>query len=111
MLESEAQGLCVVSGNAGLGLCDCQLFACRAHFEVSVVDEPESANCRDSKGDTVGPLSREGRVWRISAAVVEDEQKKNEDGLVEELAPSLHQECRRNLASTVKTIFLGRDFA
>lgn len=43
--------------------------------------------------------------------MVEDEQQKNEEGLVEELAPSLHQEGRRNLATTVETIFLGRDFA
>jgi hypothetical protein len=42
---------------------------------------------------------------------VEDEEKKDEDDLVEPLTPTLHQEGRRDLATSVKTIITGRDLA
>ena len=40
---------------------------------------------------------------------MEDEQGKNEDNLVGKLTPTLHQESRDDLASTVKTVLPGRD--
>lgn len=43
--------------------------------------------------------------------MVEDEQQNDEDDLVEELSPSLHQEGTGDLAATMKTVILGRDFA
>jgi hypothetical protein len=42
---------------------------------------------------------------------VEDQKQKDEEDLVEELAPTLHQESRGDLAATVKTIVAGRDLA
>jgi hypothetical protein len=43
--------------------------------------------------------------------VVEAEQQDDEQDLVEELTPTLHQESAGNLAATVKTVLLGRDLA
>lgn len=43
--------------------------------------------------------------------MVEDQEQENEDDLVEELTPSLHQESRSDLATTVKAILFGRDLA
>jgi hypothetical protein len=40
---------------------------------------------------------------------MEDEEADDQDGLVEELSPTLHQESHSNLASTMQTILLGRD--
>ena len=38
---------------------------------------------------------------------MEDDKKKDQEDLIEELSPTLHQEGTRNLSSTVKTIFAG----
>ena len=43
--------------------------------------------------------------------MVEAQKGNNEDSLVEELTPSLHQESAGNFATSVKTIFLGGDLA
>ena len=40
---------------------------------------------------------------------MEDEERKNEDDLVEELTPPLHQESHCDVSSTVETVGLGRD--
>lgn len=42
---------------------------------------------------------------------MEDEEQDDEDDLVEELTPTLHQESARNLAPTVESIVLGGDLA
>lgn len=39
--------------------------------------------------------------------MVEDQKRKNEDGLIEELTPSLHQESAGDFATSVETIFFG----
>ena len=43
--------------------------------------------------------------------MVEDQEAQDQDGLVDQLTPALHQECRSNFATTMQTIFLGGDFA
>ena len=43
--------------------------------------------------------------------MVEAQKEDNEDGLVGELTPSLHQESAGDFAAPVKTIFLCGDFA
>ena len=52
-------------------------------------------------------LSGQFGVRWISASVVEDKKAKNEDDLVEELTPSLHQEGHGDISTTVKTISSG----
>jgi hypothetical protein len=42
--------------------------------------------------------------------MMEAEQQDNEDDLVEELTPTLHQESASDLATTVQTILLGGNF-
>ena len=42
---------------------------------------------------------------------MEDEEQDDQDDLVEELSPTLHQESTGNFPATVKTIVLGRDFS
>jgi len=39
--------------------------------------------------------------------MVEDEKEKNQDDLIGELAPALHQESLSDFPSTMQTIFLG----
>ena len=41
--------------------------------------------------------------------MVEDEQAEDQQGLVKELAPTLHEEGAGDLSATVKTVLLGRD--
>lgn len=43
--------------------------------------------------------------------MVENEKQENEIDLIEELTPTLHQEGACDFSTTVKTIFLGGDFA
>lgn len=109
--KSELQRLSVVAGDLALLFCRGQLFAGGPHLERTVVDEPKGSNGRKSKGNAEGPLSGNLRVLWVSATVVEDEEKDNKHGLVGQLTPSLHQERTSDLASTVKTVFLGRDLA
>ena len=43
--------------------------------------------------------------------MVKDDKKNDQDDLIEELSPALHQEGTRHLSSTVKAIFTGTYFA
>lgn len=109
--ESELEGLSIVAGHFGLLLRCSQLLACGSHLESTEVNEPEGTDSWDGKGDAVGPLGGHFRVRWVPASVVEAQKEDNEDGLVEELTPSLHQERAGDFAASVKTIFLGGDFA
>ena len=42
---------------------------------------------------------------------MEDEEQEDQNDLVEELTPTLHQESACDFSTSVETIFLGRDFA
>jgi hypothetical protein len=56
-------------------------------------------------------LNRVLRVWRVTAAGVEDQEQEDEQDLVQELTPTLHQESRCDLATTVETIIAGGNLA
>ena len=109
--ESKLEGLSIVAGHLGLLLRCSQLLAGGSHLESTEVNQPECTDRWDGKGDTVGPLCGHFRVWWVPASVVETQQGNNEDGLIEELTPPLHQESAGDFAASVKTIFLGGDFA
>lgn len=109
VVESQFQGLEIVSSDVGLLLDSIELLACQRHLVPTVVDEPERPDGWDSEGDTVDPLGGHLGVRWVSASVVEDQQEDDQDDLVEELAPSLHQESGGDIAATVKTVLLGRD--
>lgn len=111
VLEGELQRLGVVSGDIALALGLLELVACTTHLVRTEVDEPQRADGRNGEGDTVGPLRGHLGVRWVAAAVVEDEQQENQDGLVEELTPTLHQEGRGDLAATVQAVVTGRDLA
>ena len=42
---------------------------------------------------------------------MKNQERNDEYGLVGELTPTLHQKCACNLATTMKTILLGRDLS
>lgn len=107
ILEGQVKRLPVVTGDRALFLGSRQLFASSLHVVGTVVDQPQRAHGRDSKRNTVGPLSGDSRVRRVSRTGVEAQEKNNEDDLVKELTPALHQESAGNFASTVQTVFLG----
>lgn len=105
--ESELEGLSIVAGNLGLLLRCGQLLARRSHLVGTEVNKPERTDSWNGKGDTVGPLCCHFRVWWVPAPVVEAQEENNEDDLVEELTPSLHQEGTGDFAAAVKTILFG----
>lgn len=110
VLECQLQGLHIISSDLGPLLCCVQLLGCKRHLVGTIVDEPESSNCWNGEGDTERPLSGNQGVWWVSA-VVEDQEKNDQNGLVEELTPTLHQEGHGNFSSTVETVLPCRDLA
>ena len=111
VVKGQAEGLDVVTGDIGLLLGRIQLLRGQWHLVVTVVHEPEGADGWDSEGDTEGVLGREQGVGRVAGAVVEDDEQEDEDDLVEELSPTLHQEGGGDLAATVQTILTGGHLA
>lgn len=104
--EGQAERLGVVAGDVDLLLGHVQLLAGKRHLVGTVVDEPERAEGGESEGDAEGPLRHVDRVRRV-AAVVEDEHEDDENDLIPELTPALHEEGHGDLATTVETILLG----
>ena len=47
-------------------------------------------------------------IWRAAFAGVENQEQKNENDLVDDLTPTLHQEGGDDLATTVKAVVAGR---
>ena len=109
--EGQLERLHIVAGNLGLLLGGLQLLSGRLHLEGTEVDQPQSAHSRNGKRDSVCPLRGHLGVRWVSGAVVEDEKTDDQNDLVGELTPALHQERGGDLATTVQTIFLGGDFA
>lgn len=109
--EARLEGSGVVASDAGTGLGLSKLLGGVGHLPGSVVDEPQSTDGREGKGQTEGELSSLLGVRATAAAAVEDGEQDNQDNLVEELTPTLHQESHGDTATTVQTILLGRDSA
>lgn len=110
VLASQLERLNVVTCNVGSALRVVEDFGSERHFVPTVVDEPKGANCRDGEGDTECPLCRDKGVGWV-ATVVEDEEEDDEDCLVEELTPPLHQKCHRHLPATMEAVFFRRNTA
>lgn len=111
VLEGQSERLDIVTGDGRLLFGSSELLAGRPHVVGTVVDEPKGANSGNGERDPVSPLGGNGRVGRVATSVVETEQQDNEEDLVEELAPTLHQEGTGDLAATVKAILLGGNLA
>lgn len=108
--EGQAERLGVVAGHVDLLLGHVELLAGKRYLVGTVVDEPQRAEGGESEGDAEGPLRHGDRV-RWAATVVEDEHEDDEDHLVPELTPALHEEGHGDLAATMETILLGRHSA
>lgn len=111
VLEGQLQGLGIITSDGSLLLGSGKLLASSLHVVGTVVNKPQSTDGGDCEGNTVGPLNRDGGVRVVTTAVVEAEQENDEDDLVEELTPTLHQEGGSDLAATVQAIFLGGDLS
>lgn len=109
--EAGLEGSDVVASDAGTALGFGKLLGGVGHLPGSVVDEPQSTDGGEGKGQTEGELSSLLGVRGAAAAVVEDGEQDNQDNLVEELTPALHQESHGDTATTVQTILLGGEFA
>lgn len=77
------------------------MLASGSHLKCTEIDKPKSANGGNGERDTVGPLSGDFGVWRVAAAMVEAQEQDDQDDLIEELTPALHQEGAGNLAPSV----------
>lgn len=92
VLEGQAKRVDVVAGDVGLLLGDLELPRCLGHFVGTVVGEPQGTNGGDGERQTEDDLGALGAVGTIAVTVVEDEQKDDEECLVGQLTPTLHQE-------------------
>ena len=79
-------------------------------LESTDVDQQEKEDCDDGKRHSERVLSSYLAV-RGFAFVVEDQEKDDEDRLVDQLAPSLHSECQKDASTTVKLIVSACTFA
>lgn len=111
MGEAGLEGSDVVASDAGAALGFSKLLGGVGHLPSSVVDEPQSTNGREGKGQTEGELSSLLGVRGTAATAVEDGEQDNQDNLVEELTPALHQEGHGDTATTVQTILPGGESA
>lgn len=102
--KSKSERLGIVSGHLALPLRSGQLLTGGLHLVCSVVDEPEGSKSWDGKGDAVSPLCGQGRVRWVPSSVMETEKEENQEDLVEELAPSLHQEGARHFAASMEPV-------
>lgn len=109
--KGQPQRVGVVAGDFAFLLRRHQLLARGFHLVGTVVDQPQGADGRNGEGNSIGPLRRHLRIGRVSGAMMEAEQQHDEQDLVEELAPALHQEGTGHLAAAVQPIFLGGDLA
>lgn len=101
------EGIKIVTGNIGLLLGGNKLSAGVGHLVGSVVDEPKGTDGGNGERQSECPLDSGEAIGRGSATGMEDEEEDNEEGLVDKLTPTLHQEGGGNLAATVKTVVSG----
>lgn len=105
--KARLEGGNIITGDAGAALGLGKLLRGVGHLPSSVVDEPQSANGREGEGQTESELSSLLGVRGAALAVVEDDEQDNEQNLVDELTPTLHQESHGDTATTMQTILLG----
>ena len=105
--EGELEGLGIVAGDLGLFLRGRQLLARGSHLVGTEINQPQRADGGNGKGNPVGPLYGHFRIRRVPASVVKAQKGNDEDDLVGELTPALHQEGAGDFPASVKTILLG----
>ena len=76
---------------------------------VTVVGQPESGESHDTELNSEDPLGRNLAVGRVAAAMVEAQQEDDQDGLVEELTPSLHEEGQDDVSASVEFVVTAVD--
>lgn len=117
LAKARLEGIDIVAGDVGAGLGLGKLLGGVGHLPGTVVDEPEGADGGEGKGeaeDDLGGVSKglaASRGGGVAVAAVEDEEEDNQEDLVGELAPALHEEGHGDTAATVQTILLGRELA
>jgi hypothetical protein len=94
----------VVAGDSSLALGRPELAIRRViGLVVTVVGKPEGHDGDDGELNAERPLGREGGI-RLRISSMEDEEEDDEDNLVEHLSPSLHEECKDDIAAAVETV-------
>jgi hypothetical protein len=76
---------------------------------VTVVRQPEGRKSHDTELNSEDPLGRDLAVRRVAATVVEAQQEDDQDGLVEELTPSLHEEGQDDVSTSMKLVITAVD--
>lgn len=109
--ETSSESVEVVASDVGAGLGLGELTRGMRHLPGSEVNQPESTNGREGKGQTESPLSSRSAVRRATLTLVENDEENNEHDLVDELTPTLHEESHGDSATTVKTVLLGGELS
>lgn len=107
--KAVAKSVHVIAGDVRALLCLSELLTSAAHAVSTIVEEPERTDGRECKRQSESILGSRLAVGRRTLAVVEDGEQNNENDLVHELAPALHEESRGDTATTMQTIFTSRD--
>ena len=109
--KDELERLDVVSGlvDPGVLLAPHQGRARVLHLVITVVGQPEGGQGHDPELDPERPLSRDGRVRGVTGSVVETQEEDDEDGLVEELTPTLHEKGEDDVSTSVELVIPAVD--
>ena len=76
---------------------------------VTVVGQPKGRKSHDTELNSEDPLGRNLAVRGVAASVVEAQQEDDQDGLVEELTPSLHEEGQDDVSTSVELVITAVD--
>lgn len=111
VLETVPERVNIVACDLGARLGLSKLLGSMGHFPGTVVCQPGRADSREGEGQAEAPLSGRLGVGRTAVTGVEDDQQDNKENLVDELAPTLHEESHGDTATAVKAILAGRELA
>lgn len=75
----------------------------KLEFINTMIEKPQSDCKYECERYAEGPLCAEFAVWRITAAV-KDEEPDDEYALIGELAPSLHGEGEKDISATMHSV-------
>lgn len=81
----------------------CKCAVCVSDFVEPVVDEIECEGEDGDEGNAICPLSRSFRIGWVSARM-EGKEGNDEDNLIVELTPSLHEEGELDVATTMQFV-------
>lgn len=109
--NGQLERLGIVASDIRLALGNVELLRRSWHLVGSKVAQPKRAERGNRERHSIGPLGGDLRVGWVTRSVVEDEQKQDEQDLIDELTPALHEKCRSDFATTVQAIVASRDSA